>query len=152
MSACLYSDDDFLKDKFINEVSNFILNLIKKKDLIEKTGEKILFEDFMNLLIIFNMKLRKSYLYNLFSLFIKEDNKRIGIINIDSFKQIIRNTGIIKDEQKLESVIEQLIQIADKEGSGQITFNDTVQCLDNLDLITEEGKIKFLDKLSNMNF
>ena len=152
MSGCLYSDDDFLKDKFINAVSNYILNLIKKKDLIEKIGEKILFEDFMNLLIIFNMKLRKSYLYNLFSLFIKEDTKRIGIINVDGFKQIIKNTGIIKDEQKLESVIEQLIQIADKEGSGQITFNDTVQCLDNLDLITDEGKIKFLDKLSNMNF
>ena len=152
MSACLYSDDDFLKDKFIKGVSNFILNLIKRKDLIEKTGEKILFEDFMNILIIFNMKLRKSYLYNLYSLFIKEDNKRIGIINIDSFKQIIRNTGIIKDPQKLEGVIEKLILIADKEGSGQITFNDIVQCLDNLDLITEEGNIKFLDKLSSMKF
>ena len=152
ISTCLYSDDDFLKEKFINEVEQYINNIIKRKDLIEKTGQKILYEDFINLLIIFNMKLRKMYLHNLFNLFTKEDKKKIGIINIDNFKQIIRNSGIIKDEQKLEDVIEKLVEIIDIEGSGQITFSDCVQCLDKLDLITEEGKIKFLDKLSNVNF
>ena len=152
ISTCLYSDDDFLKEKFINEVEQYINNIIKRKDLIEKTGQKILYEDFINLLIIFNMKLRKMYLHNLFNLFTKEDKKKIGIINIDNFKQIIRNSGIIKDEQKLEYVIEKLVEIIDIEGSGQITFSDCVQCLDKLDLITEEGKIKFLDKLSNINF
>ena len=152
ISTCLYSDDDFLKEKFINEVTQYINNIIKRKDLIEKTGQKILYEDFINLLIIFNMKLRKMYLHNLFNLFTKEDKKKIGIINIDNFKQIIRNSGIIKDEQKLEDVIEKLVEIIDIEGSGQITFSDCVQCLDKLDLITEEGKIKFLDKLSNINF
>ena len=151
ISTCLYSDDDFLKEKFINEVEQYINNIIKRKDLIEKTGQKILYEDFINLLIIFNMKLRKMYLHNLFNLFTKEDKKKIGIINIDNFKQIIRNSGIIKDEQKLEDVIEKLVEIIDIEGSGQITFSDCVQCLDKLDLITEEGKIKFLDKLSNIN-
>ena len=150
ISTCLYSDDDFLKEKFINEVEQYINNIIKRKDLIEKTGQKILYEDFINLLIIFNMKLRKMYLHNLFNLFTKEDKKKIGIINIDNFKQIIRNSGIIKDEQKLEDVIEKLVEIIDIEGSGQITFSDCVQCLDKLDLITEEGKIKFLDKLSNI--
>ena len=152
ISACLYSDDDFLKEKFINEVSKYIYSLIKRKDLIEKTGQKILFEDFINLLIIFNMKLRKMYLHNLYVLFSKEDTKNIGIINTDNFKQIIINSGIIKDEQKLEDVIEKLIEVVDVEGTGQITFSDSVQCLDKLDLITEEGKVKFLDKLSNMNF
>ena len=152
ISTCLYSDDDFLKEKFINEVEQYINNIIKRKDLIEKTGQKILYEDFINLLIIFNMKLRKMYLHNLFNLFTKEDKKKIGIINIDNFKQIIRNSGIIKDEQKLEDVIEKLVEVIDIEGSGQITFSDCVQCLDKLDLITEEGKIKFLDKLSNINF
>ena len=143
ISTCLYSDDDFLKEKFINEVEQYINNIIKRKDLIEKTGQKILYEDFINLLIIFNMKLRKMYLHNLFNLFTKEDKKKIGIIYIDNFKQIIRNSGIIKDEQKLEDVIEKLVEIIDIEGSGQITFSDCVQCLDKLDLITEEGKIKF---------
>ena len=152
ISACLYSDDDFLKEKFINEVSKYIYSLIKRKDLIEKTGQKILFEDFINLLIIFNMKLRKMYLHNLYVLFSKEDTKNIGIINTDNFKQIIINSGIIKDEQKLEDVIEKLIEVVDVKGTGQITFSDSVQCLDKLDLITEEGKVKFLDKLSNMNF
>ena len=98
------------------------------------------------------MKLRKMYLHNLYVLFSKEDTKNIGIINTDNFKQIIINSGIINDEQKLEDVIEKLIEVVDVEGAGQITFSDSVQCLDKLDLITEEGKVKFLDKLSNMNF
>ena len=98
------------------------------------------------------MKLRKMYLHNLYVLFSKEDTKNIGIINTDNFKQIIINSGIIKDEQKLEDVIEKLIEVVDMERTGQITFSDSVQCLDKLDLITEEGKVKFLDKLSNMNF
>ena len=152
ISTCLYNDDEFLKQKFMNEVSQYIDSLIKRKDLIEKTGQKILFEDFINLLIIFNMKLRKMYLHNLFILFTKEDTQKIGIINTDNFKQVIRNSGIIKDGQKLEEVIEKLIEVVDMEGSGQITFSDVVQGLDKLDLITQEGKIKFLDKLSTMNF
>lgn len=77
--------------------------------------------------------------------------KRIGIINPESFKAIIKSCGIITDEEKVEEVANDLIEIADKEGSGQITFNDMVQCLDNLDLIMDEGKVKFLDKLSKMN-
>ena len=72
-----------LYPEFINEVSKYIYSLIKRKDLIEKTGQKILFEDFINLLIIFNMKLRKMYLHNLYALFSKEDTKNIGIININ---------------------------------------------------------------------
>ena len=56
------------------------------------------------------MKLRKMYLHNLYVLFSKEDTKNIGIINTDNFKQIIINSGIIKDEQKLEDVIEKLIE------------------------------------------
>ena len=125
---------------------------MKGKNIVQKLGKKILFEDFLNILIIFNMKLRKIFLHNLFVLFSKEDIKRKGIINPENFKQIIKNTGIIKDEQKLEEVSRELIEIADREGTGQITFNDIVQCFDSLDLITEEGKIKFLYKLSNINF
>ena len=152
ISKCLYSDDNNLREKFINKVSNYIDNLVKGQDLIEKTGRKILFSDYMNILISFNLKLRKKYLHNLFILFSHEDKKRSGIINLEGFKNIIKNCGIIHDEQKIKEVSDDLIEIADKEGSGQITFNDAVQCLDNLDLIMDEGKVKFLDKLSEMNF
>ena len=152
ISKCLYSDDNNLREKFINKVSNYIDNLVKGQDLIEKTGRKILFSDYMNILISFNLKLRKHYLHNLFILFSHEDKKRTGIINLEGFKNIIKNCGIIHDEQKIKEVADDLIEIADREGSGQITFNDAVQCLDNLDLIMDEGKVKFLDRLSEMHF
>ena len=152
ISKCLYSDDNNLREKFINKVTDFIDKLVKGQDLISKTGRKILFSDFINLLIGFNLKLRKKYLHNLFLLFSQQDKKRTGIINLEGFKNIIRNCGIINDEQKLKEVSDDLIEIADKEGSGQITFSDAVQCLDNLDLIMDEGKVKFLDKLSEMKF
>ena len=152
ISKCLYCDDTKLKEKFINKVSNFIDKLVKGKDLIIQTGKNILFDDYMNILISFNLKLRKKYLHNLFLLFVKEDKKRTGIINYQNFKKIIKNSGIFDDKQKIEEFSNELIEIADKEGSGQITFSDIVQCLDNLDLILDEGKVKFLDKLSEMSF
>ena len=147
----LYNDDDKMKNQFINEVNSFINKLIKDKKVIEKIDKKILFEDFVNILIIFNMKLRKKYLYNLFVLFSKEDSKKTGIINLENFKQLIKNSDIIKDEKKIEEVTEKLIEILGQEESDQITFTDVVEILENLNLITEKGKIKFLDKLSNMN-
>ena len=101
----LYNDDDKMKNQFINEVDSFINKLIKDKKVIEKIDKKILFEDFVNILIIFNMKLRKKYLYNLFVLFSKEDSKKTGIINLENFKQLIKNSDIIKDEKKIEEVI-----------------------------------------------
>ena len=76
ISNCLYSDDEILRDKFMNKITNYIYKLVKGKDLLEKVGEKILYEDFMNNLIIFNLDLRKKYLNNLFILFTKEDIKR----------------------------------------------------------------------------
>ena len=96
-----------------------------------KTGKKILLSDYMNILIYFNLKLRKKYLHNLFVLFSQQDKKRTGIISPESFKTIIKSCKIITDEKKLEEVTKDLIEIADKEGSGQITFNDMVQCLDD---------------------
>jgi len=151
ISKCLYSDDDDLREKFVNKVINYIDKLMKGQDLMAKTGKKILFSDYMNILIYFNLKLRKKYLHNLFVLFSQQDKKRTGIINPESFRTIIKSCGIISDEEKVEEVANDLVEIADKEGSGQITFNDMVQCLDNLDLIMEEGKVKFLDKLSKMS-
>ena len=151
ISKCLYSDDDNLREKFVNKIINYIDKLMKGQDLMAKTGKKILLSDYMNILIFFNLKLRKKYLHNIFVLFSQQDKKRTGIINPESFKTIIKSCGIITDEEKVEEVANDLIEIADKEGSGQITFNDMVQCLDNLDLIMDEGKVKFLDKLSKMN-
>jgi len=149
ISNFLYNGDENMINEFIKEVSNFINKLMKDNNIIEKIDKKILFEDLMNILILYNMKLRKKYLHNLFDLFSKEDIKRTGIIKIENFKQLMKNSGIIKDEKKLEEVTEKLIEITDLEGSGQITFNDVVECLEILNLITEKGKIKFLDKLSN---
>ena len=107
---------------------------------------------------MFNLRLRKKYLKNLVNLFKKQDKERYGFINYDEFKLLIEETGII-EKDKLKEVSDYLIENADREGSGQITFNDVVVCFDNfyLDYQNEnnnnnnEEKIKLLDKINSLN-
>ena len=132
------------------DIKKFINNDI----ILEKNGKKILFSDFLNQLIMFNLRLRKRYLNNLVNLFKKQDKGRYGFINYNEFRLIIEETGIF-EKDKLKEVTDYLIESADKEGSGQITFNDTVICFDNFYLDSKnnnnnEDKIKLLDKINSL--
>ena len=57
--------------------------------------------------------------------------------------------GIIENE-KLAEIAKQLIEKADKEGTGQITFNDAVVTWDEFYLNIHEGKFKLLDKINSL--
>ena len=156
IAQILYNNDNNLRQRFQNKIYMFIKKFIKNDTIIEKNGKKILFGDFLNQLIMFNLRLRKKYLNNLVNLFKKQDKERYGFINYDEFKLMIEETGII-EKDKLKEVSDYLIENADKEGSGQITLNDVVVCFDNfyLDYQNEnnnnEEKIKLLDKINNLN-
>ena len=155
IAQILYNNDNNLRQRFQNKIYAFIKKLIKNDKILEKSGIKILFGDFLNQLIMFNLRLRKKYLNNLIIFFKRQDKSSYGLINHEEFKLMMENIGIIQKD-KLKEVTDYLIGNADKECSGQITFNDIVISFDNfyLDFQNEnknEEKVKLLDKINNLN-
>ena len=151
----LYCNDMNLREKFENKIYEFIKKMIKSDKILEKIGKKILFSDFLNLLIMFNLRQRKKYLKNLVNIFQKYDKEKFGVINYDEFKSMIKELGYF-DKDKINDIINHLVEKCDKETSGQITFNEIVECfdnfyLDNLEKNKTQDKIKLLDKISNLN-
>ena len=144
---CMYNEDNSLYEKFKFKIYEFINKFVDNEELTLKTSKKILFGDFVNQLILFNLRLRKKYLKNFAILFTKFDKNKYGIICHEDFRNLIQNLRIIENE-KLVGIINQLIEKADKEGTGQITFNDAVMSLDDFYLEIPEGKIKLLDKIN----
>ena len=146
---CIYNEDNTLCEKFKLKIYEFINKFVDNEELILKTSKKILFCDFVNQLILFNLRLRKKYLKNFVTLFTKIDKNKYGIINHEDFKILIQNFGII-EKDKLVEITNQLIENADKEGTGQITFNDAVETFDGCYLDFPEGKVKLLDKINTL--
>ena len=149
----LYSNDINLRENFIKKINEFINKMVKSEKILEKIGKKILFCDFLNLLIMFNLRQRKRYLNNLVKFFQKYDKEKYGIINYDEFKSMIKDFGIF-DKNKINDITNYLIEKIDKETTGLITFNEIVECFDNyyLDNVNNknEDKVKLLDKISNL--
>ena len=155
IAKILYNNDNNLRQRFQNKIYNFIKKFINNDKILEKNGRKILFGDFLNQLIMFNLRLRKRYLKNLVNFFKKQDKDRYGLINHEEFKLMMENIGII-EKDNFKEITDYLIENADKEGSGQISFNDVVVCFDNFYLDYQnddknEEKIKLLDKINNLN-
>ena len=151
----LYCNDINLREKFENKIYEFIKKMIKSDKILEKIGKKILFCDFLNLLIMFNLRQRKKYLKNLVNIFQNYDKEKFGVINYEEFKLMIKELGYF-DKSKINDTINHLVEKCDKLTTGQITFNEVVECfdnyyLDNLDKNKTQGKIKLLDKISNLN-
>ena len=151
----LYCNDINLREKFENKIYEFIKKMIKSDKILEKIGKKILFSDFLNLLIMFNLRQRKKYLKNLVNIFQNYDKEKFGVINYEEFKLMIKELGYF-DKSKINDIINHLVEKCDKETTGQITFNEVVECfdnyyLDNLDKNKTQDKIKLLDKISNLN-
>ena len=158
IAEILYNNDNNLRQRFQNKIYNFIFKFIKNEKILEKNGKKILFGDFLNQLIMFNLRLRKKYLNNLVQFFKKQDKNRYGVLTYDEFKLMMEDIGII-EKDKFKEVTDCLIENADKEGIGQITFNDIVVCFDNFYLDNKndnnsnknDDKIKLLDQINNLN-
>ena len=151
----LYCNDINLREKFEKKIYEFIKKMVGGDKILEKIGKKILFCDFLNLLIMFNLRQRKKYLKNLVNIFQNYDKEKFGVINYDEFKSMIKEFGYF-DKSKINDIINRLVEKCDKENTGQITFNEVVECfdnfyLDNLDKNKTQDKIKLLDKISNLN-
>ena len=129
-----------------------IVNILYKDDpkLIEQLiqmGKKILFNDFLNLIIMFNLNLRKNYLENLVEMFREVDEGRYGIINGEGFVEIIQRANLY-NQNDIESKVQKLLELVDENEYNHIRFTDVVDAFDK-EFIEENGKkIKILDKIA----
>ena len=143
----LYKDDPKLIEQLIQKIEDFIENKIENVEILIQMGKKILFNDFLNLIIMFNLNLRKNYLENLVEMFREVDEGRYGIINGEGFVEIIQRANLY-NQNDIESKVQKLLELVDENEYNHIRFTDVVDAFDK-EFIEENGKkIKILDKIA----
>ena len=105
----LFNDDIKLGEKFIKKIKYFIENKINYIENLNQIGKKILYKDYLNLLISYNVNLRRKYLFNFVKIFRLIDEGKNEIISINDFKEIIKRKDIFNPneiEEKTDNLIE----------------------------------------------
>jgi hypothetical protein len=143
----LYKDEPKSIEQLIQKIEDFIESKIENVEILMQIGKKILLSDFLNLIIMFNLNIRKNYLANLVEIFREVDEGRYGIITGEGFVEIIQRTNLYNQDD-IESKVQKLLEIVDKNEYNHIRFTDVVDAFDK-EFIEENGKkIKILDKIA----
>jgi hypothetical protein len=137
-------------DGFINRINNFLEGKIKSESIINQYGKNILYNDFLNILIKYNVSLRRKYLQNLVNSFREVDENKIGQINSEQFMELIKNLNIYEDENEYNEKIEELYQKIDPNENNKISLSDLVNLLDKEYIIDSRNntELKALDKIA----
>ena len=144
----LYKDDIKFIEQLIQKIEDFIESKIQNVELLMQMGKKILFNDFLNLVIMFNLNIRKNYLENLVEMFREVDDGRYGIITGEGFVEIIQRANLY-NQDNIESKVQRLLEIVDENEFNNIRFTDVVDAFDKEYVEDENGKkIKILDKIA----
>ena len=144
----LYKDDIKFIEQLIQKIEDFIESKIENVELLMQMGKKILFNDFLNLVIMFNLNIRKNYLENLVEMFREVDDGRYGIITGEGFVEIIQRANLY-NQDNIESKVQRLLEIVDENEFNNIRFTDVVDAFDKEYVEDENGKkIKILDKIA----
>ena len=144
----LYKDDIKFIEQLIQKIEDFIESKIENVELLIQMGKKILFNDFLNLIIMFNLNIRKNYLENLVEMFREVDDGRYGIITGEGFVEIIQRANLY-NQDNIESKVQRLLELVDENEFNNIRFTDVVDAFDKEYVEDENGKkIKILDKIA----
>ena len=114
--------------------------ILKEKEKALKT--RILYSDFLKVLLDFQLNNHEKFLNKFIQIFRKVDNDADGIINEQEFRKLI----ILMDLGFSEDDINRLLQIIDPYDNQQITFSEGV-ALFSTELIPVEG-VAVMKKLS----
>ena len=150
LSYILFNNNPKLSEKFIRKIEDYIGNKVNNTEVINQLGKKILYKDYLNLLISYNVHLRRKYLSNLVEIFRKVDEGKHGLITDDGFREIIQRLDIYNPNE-IEEKTNYLIELIDYYGHNQIRFSDVVDIFDNEIIFDNDTgeKIKVLDKIAS---
>merc|ERR1712166_344869 len=90
-----------------------------------KESGKIMYEDFLKILLDFQLKGHEKFLLKFMKLFRQFDKDKNGVINEEEFRQLI----IATDPNKTDKEIQDLLNLVDPHNNQQISFSECVNFL-----------------------
>ena len=148
--------------EFIDKVMKKSMDEIDKKLNFEMTREekdfyeefknyqkKIRYEDLLNILIDYHIKVRKNYLKNMRALFMKNDSNKDGVLTKKEFIQYINELKIFHEETLEENIDYLLRKMPQCEQYNFFSFSEVVDLFDQEQILKENNeKSSILDFLA----
>jgi len=116
------------------------LTRLEQKALKENKEMKIQYNEFLKILLDFQLKSHEKYLRKFIKFFQAIDNDMNGILNEEEFRQLLNNMKIS------DSVTTNLLQKVDPYNNQEITFSE---CIAILSAEVEKGRTNILDNFLN---
>merc|ERR1711998_210218 len=91
----------------------------------DKDKGKIMYEDFLKILLDFQLKGHEKFLLKFMKLFRQFDKDKNGVVNEEEFRQLI----IATDPNKSDGEIQDLLNLVDPHNNQQISFSECVNFL-----------------------
>ena len=150
----IYEFIDKVMKKSIDEIDgklNFEMTREEKDfyDDFKNYQKKIRYEDLLNLLIDYHIKVRKNYLKNMRTLFMKNDSNTDGVLTKKEFIQYINELKIFHEETLEENIDYLLRKMSQCEQYNFFSFSEVVDLFDQEQILKENNeKSSILDFLA----
>ena len=102
--------------------------------------KKIRYEDLLNILIDYHIKVRKNYLKNMRTLFMKNDSNKDGVLTKKEFIQYITELKIFHEETLEENIDYLLRKMPQCEKYNFFSFSEVVDLFDQEQILKENNE------------
>ena len=150
----IYEFIDKVMKKSIDDIGqklNFEMTR-EEKDFYEdfkNYEKKIRYEDLLNILIDYHIKVRKNYLKNMRTLFMKNDSNKDGVLTKKEFIEYIHELKIFHEETLEENIDYLLRKMPQCEQYDFFSFSEVVDLFDQEQILKENNeKSSILDFLA----
>ncbi len=150
----IYEFIDKVMKKSMDEIGqklNFEMTREEKDfyDDFKNYQKKIRYEDLLNILIDYHIKVRKNYLKNMRNLFMKNDNNKDGVLTKKEFITYINELKIFHEETLEENIDYLLRKMPQCEQYDFFSFSEVVDLFDQEQILKENNeKSSILDFLA----
>ena len=134
--------NDNLKFEMTREEEDFVKE-------IQNYPKKIRYDDLINILIDYHIKVRKNYLRNMREVFMENDENKDGILTKKEFIKYINDLKIFQEESIVENIDYLLRKIPQCEKYDFFSFSEVVGLFDQEQILKENNeKCSILDFLA----